>query len=72
MLYMKMTTIKYKKLTITAIAHHSLLQDNNIKISKGRKKKSINVDANAYQRGIIDSKDIDINQQAIGHGTADS
>ena len=40
-------------------------QKNNIKITAGRKQKSINVDINAYEKGIVDSKAIDLNQQAI-------
>ena len=41
-------------------------QKHNIKVSTGRKKKALSVDLDAYEKGIIDSKAIDINQQAIG------
>ena len=43
------------------------MQKNNIKITASRKQKSINVDINAYEKGIVDSKAIDLNQQAIGN-----
>jgi len=41
------------------------LKDNGIKISAVRKKKATTVNIDSYEKGIIDSKEIDINQQAI-------
>jgi len=42
-----------------------VLKDNNIKLSAARKRKPIRFDRQSYERGIEDSKEIDINQRAI-------
>ena len=42
-----------------------VLEDEGIKLSKGRKRKAIDFDHRSYRQGIEDSKEIDINQRAI-------
>jgi len=42
-----------------------VLKDNDIKLSKGRKRKAILMDRSSYRQGVEDSKEIDINQRAI-------
>jgi hypothetical protein len=42
-----------------------VLKDNNIKLAAARKRKPIRFDQESYERGIEDSKEIDINQRAI-------
>lgn len=42
-----------------------ILKECNIKLTSGRKPKAINFDRLSYDRGIKDSKEIDMNQRAI-------
>ncbi|KAL7539449.1 hypothetical protein ACHAXR_009332 [Thalassiosira sp. AJA248-18] len=42
-----------------------VLKSNKIKVCSARKHKSITLNPNAYKKGVIDSKEIDLNQQAI-------
>ena len=42
-----------------------VLKDRNIKLSRSRKQRPIAFDRRSYDRGIIDAKEIDINQRAI-------
>ena len=42
-----------------------VLKERGIKLGKRRKRKRISFDRSSYVRGVIDSKDIDINQRAI-------
>jgi hypothetical protein len=42
-----------------------LLKSHHIKIQAGKKRKSIALNMRAYDKGVIDSKEIDLNQQAI-------
>ena len=57
--------------TALALVNHQekvadeVLKERGIKLHKGRKRKSINFDRVSYDKGIIDSKEIDINQRAI-------
>ena len=57
--------------TALALVNHQekvadeVLKERGIKLHKGRKRKSINFDRLSYDKGIIDSKEIDINQRAI-------
>ena len=42
-----------------------VLKENDLKIRTGRKRKRINIDRRSLERGIEDSKEVDINQRAI-------
>lgn len=42
-----------------------VLSDNKIKLSSGKKHAPITFDRHSYDKGIVDSKEIDINQRAI-------
>mmetsp|Transcript_18802 Transcript_18802/g.46677 ORF Transcript_18802/g.46677 Transcript_18802/m.46677 type:complete len:598 (-) Transcript_18802:251-2044(-) len=42
-----------------------VLKEHDIKLSSGRKRKPIQFDRHSYDRGVEDSKEIDINQRAI-------
>ena len=42
-----------------------VLEENKIKITKGARRKPISFDRQSYEKGIEDSKEIDINQRAI-------
>jgi hypothetical protein len=44
-----------------------LLKSKNIKIQTAKKSKSIELNMRAYEKGVIDSKEIDLNQQAINN-----
>jgi hypothetical protein len=55
---------------LALIDHHKkiaadVLKTAKIKLRSARRQKSIPLDHNAYNRGVIDSKEIDLNQQAI-------
>lgn len=55
---------------LALIDHHKkiaadVLKTAKIKLRSARRQKSISLDHNAYNRGVIDSKEIDLNQQAI-------
>mmetsp|Transcript_17171 Transcript_17171/g.37061 ORF Transcript_17171/g.37061 Transcript_17171/m.37061 type:complete len:754 (-) Transcript_17171:209-2470(-) len=55
---------------LALVDHHKkiaseILKTKNIKVRTGRKAKSITLNRKAYEKGVIDSKEIDLNQQAI-------
>jgi hypothetical protein len=45
-----------------------VLKDNNIKLSTGRRRKTIKFDHASYEKGIEDAEEVDINQRAIRDG----
>ena len=50
---------------ITLTFDNSSMQSQNVKVRAGRKKKSLTLDRRAYEKGVVDSKQIDLNQQAL-------
>lgn len=42
-----------------------IIQSKKIKVCSARKHKSISLNRKAYEKGVVDSKEIDLNQQTI-------
>ena len=61
---------KEKQAAIVLVDHREkiadqVLEDQGITLSSGRKRSRINIDRRSYDKGIVDSREIDINQRAI-------
>jgi hypothetical protein len=54
-----------------ALVNHSeriakdVLKENDIKVYKGARRRAIHFDPHSYEKGIVDSKEVDIDQRAI-------
>jgi hypothetical protein len=62
-----------KRAAIVLVNHREkvaddVLKENGTKLFAGRKRKRIDIDRRSYKRGVVDSKEIDINQRAIRDG----